>query len=130
MRPENPRKSSTSSGNRFDRPRYLLIEVAGVPPLSPRALETILGGRLSAAGTLLKFRVIRTEGAHGLVAVSHLDVPAARNAWNGPRDRPSGSVRTLRSYGTLRKGKAWILRQRTPRVVPPVRASARGPVIG
>jgi hypothetical protein len=109
MRPESPRKSSTSSGNRFDRPRYLLVEVAGVPTLSPRSLESILGGRAAAARPPFRFKVIRTEGIHGLVAVAHTDVPSARVAWNAPGPV---AVRTLRSYGTLRKGKAWIGRRR------------------
>jgi hypothetical protein len=114
MRPASPRKSSTSSGNRFERPRYLLVEVAGVPTLSPRALESMLSGRLHASGTPIPFRVIRTEGACGLVAVAHVDVPAARTAWNPSGGRPEASIRTLRSYGTLRKGKEWMVRRRTP----------------
>jgi hypothetical protein len=113
MPPESPRKSSTSSGNRFERPRYLLVEVVGVPTLSPRVLESILIRQLHEAGTPLPFRVIRTEGSHGLVAVAHLDVTRARTAWNPGNERSTGSVRTLRSYGTLRKGKEWIARRRT-----------------
>jgi len=113
MQPESPRKSSTSSGNRFDRPRYLLVEVVGVPTLSPRGLESILFGQLTSTGTPLRFKVIRTEGVHGLVAVAHLDVPMARAAWNRGNDRSPYRVRTLRSYGTLRKGKAWIVRRRS-----------------
>ncbi len=113
MPPASPRKSSTSSGNRFDRPRYLLVEVVGAPTLSPRGLESILAGHLVKAGAPIRFRVIRTEGPHGLVAVSHRDVPAARRAWNGATSGPpSAGVRTLRSYGTLRKGKIWIARRR------------------
>jgi len=112
MQPASPRKSSTSSGNRFDRPRYLLVEVVGAPTLSPRGLEALLHHHLVTAGTPFRFRVVRTEGTHGLVAVAHVDVAAARLAWNRPSEGGRAAVRTLRSYGTLRKGKAWIARDR------------------
>jgi hypothetical protein len=108
----SPRKSSTSSGNRFDRPRYLLVEVTGAPPLSARALEEILRGAsppdLPPASA--RFRVIRTLGRFGLVAVAHLDAPRFRSAWTRPSDGRSPALRTLRTYGTLRKGKEWIAR--------------------
>ncbi|MCI4367192.1 MAG: hypothetical protein L3K08_05530 [Thermoplasmata archaeon] len=86
--------------------------MVGVPTLSPRILESILVGQLASAPSRIPFRVIRTEGLHGLVAVSHRDAPAARVAWNGRSDRSPVTVRTLRSYGTLLKGKAWIARRR------------------
>ena len=103
----SPRKSSTSSGNpRFDRPRYLLVEAAGAGTLSPRALEGLLGARLAELPEPRpRFRIIRTEGAHALVAVAHTDVGRCRIVWNRPGD---ASLRTLRSYGTLRKGKSWL----------------------
>jgi len=113
----SPRKSSTSSGsNRFDRPRYLLVEVVGAPTLSPRALETALFERLPPTLAPVRPRVIRSEGAYALVAIPHTLLAAAVLAWNGPGTggRP---LRTLRTYGTLRKGKEWLARARNPRVV-------------
>jgi hypothetical protein len=108
----NPRKSSTSSGNRFDRPRYLLVEVSGAPTLSPKSLEILLVERLRTAARALPFRVIRTDGPYGLVAIPHLSLQEARGAWNGSLDGRGISLRTLRTYGTLLKGKQWLARAR------------------
>ena len=108
----SPRKSSTSSANRSPRPRYLAIEVAGEPPFAARSLEHELRRRLEGAGrSSPALKIIRLEGRRAIIRVDHLDVSAARVAWNGPNAArtPGGlSLRTLRTYGTLRKGKAWI----------------------
>ena len=116
----SPRKSSTSSGNRFERPRYLLVEAPGAGTLSPPSFEALLAARLpSAPGGRLRFRVIRSEGRHALVAVAHTEVEAARSAWNAPERPGVPGLRTLRSYGTLRKGKEWLVAHyRPPRPVP------------
>jgi hypothetical protein len=127
MPPESPRKSSTSSGNRFHRPRYLLVEVVGVPTLSPRFLEAILSERSVRSGPPIAFKIIRTEGSHGLVAVAHLDADRARGAWNGSSLHPAATVRTLRSYGTLLKGKTWLARRRTRGPGTPVLRERHGP---
>jgi hypothetical protein len=70
----------------------------------------ILAGRIpSGPEPPPRFRVIRVEGIHGLVAVEHTEVERARRAWNSTSgDAPGPGVRTLRSFGTLRKGKAWL----------------------
>jgi hypothetical protein len=104
----SPRKSSTSSGNRFDRPRYLLVEVAGLPSPSPRQLEGLLRARLGGPLGAAPFRVIRVTGPLALVAVAHTEAPAFRTAWNAPAAPGAGRLRTLRTFGTLRKGKAWL----------------------
>ena len=105
----SPRKSSTSSGNSFARPRYLLVEVAGAGTPSPRSLEALLDERsLRPPGPPLRFRLIRSEGTHGLVAVSHTDAPEARRLWNSPAVPGRPMLRTLRMFGTLRKGKLWL----------------------
>ncbi len=111
----SPRKSSTSSGNRFERPRYLLVEVAGDPPLSPRALEGLLRERLGAEAPQLPFRILRTEGRFALVSVRHTDAPRFRASWNPTMPSGPARLRTLRTYGTLRKGKAWLARSHPPR---------------
>lgn len=108
----SPRKSSTSSGNRFDRPRYLLVEVSGTGTLSPSLLERLLAARVPEPH--FRFRVIRVDGPFGLVAVEHTDAPAARTAWNGAVAPGLPSIRTLRSYGTLRKGKIWVAARLRP----------------
>ena len=110
----SPRKSSTSSGseNSFLRPRYLSVEVAGDLPHAGRLIERELLRRLEVAGVHRPtVKMIRWEGTRGLVRVPHTDARRARDAWNGSSRGPDGSVltlKTLRSYGTLRKGKAWI----------------------
>jgi hypothetical protein len=110
----SPRKSSTSSGsdNSFLRPRYLSVEVAGDLPYAGRLIERELLRRLEVAGVHRPtVRMIRWEGTRGLVRVPHTDARRARQVWNGTSRSPDGSVLTLktgRSYGTLRKGKAWI----------------------
>jgi RNase P/RNase MRP subunit POP5 len=108
----SPRKSSTSSGNPSLRPRYLGVEVAGELPLSPRSIEAELRRRLEAIGAHSpSFQIIRWEGGRGLVRVAHYDVRRAREAWNYRGPATTGgplTVRTDRTYGTLRKGKAWL----------------------
>jgi RNase P/RNase MRP subunit POP5 len=108
----SPRKSSTSSGNPIARPRYLGVEVAGEQPLSPRSIEQELRRRLEAIGAHRpNFQIIRWEAGRGLVRVAHYDVGRAREAWNYQGPGSAGqpfSVRTDRTYGTLRKGKAWL----------------------
>jgi RNase P/RNase MRP subunit POP5 len=106
------RKSSTSSGKPTLRPRYLGVEVAGEPSLSPRSVEQELRRRLEAIGAHQPtFQIIRWEAGRGLVRVAHYDVRRAREAWNYRGPGTLGqllSVRTDRTYGTLRKGKAWL----------------------
>jgi hypothetical protein len=119
----SPRKSSTSSGNLSHRPRYLAVEVAGDLPIPPRQLERELQRRASRPGRPpLDLRIIRIEGRRALVRVAHLDVASARAVWNGPATDPIAppfSLRTDRSYGTLRKGKAWLRRrERSPTSAP------------
>ncbi|MCI4360447.1 MAG: hypothetical protein L3J91_01970, partial [Thermoplasmata archaeon] len=119
----SPRKSSTSSGNPTLRPRYLGVEAAGDLPLSPRSVEQELRRRLEAIGAHAPaFQIIRWESGRGLVRVAHYDVRRAREAWNYLGPGSSGqalTLRTDRTYGTLRKGKAWLLRGRSrPRLEP------------
>lgn len=60
-------------------------------------------------------RLIRTDGRRAIVEVPHLAAPAARRAWNVPAGgvvpQPL-TLRTLRTYGTLLKAKAWLGRRR------------------
>ena len=109
----SPRKSSTSSAEPTRRPRYLGLEVVGAQPIPPRHLERELLRRLAVAGARTPdLRLIRFEGQRALVRIDHLEVARARSAWNGPASPTDGTgpigVRTLRTYGTLRKGKAWL----------------------
>ena len=125
----NPRKSSTSSGNTPLRPRYLGVEVAGEPPLSPRSVEQELRRRLEVIGAHQPtFQIIRWEAGRGLVRVAHYDVRRAREAWNYNGPGTTGlplAVRTDRTYGTLRKGKAWMNSGR--RAVDPLHRKAEPP---
>ena len=115
MPPESPRKSSTSSGNHFDRPRYLLLEVSGAATLSPRSLEPLLAQRsIGPSGVAFPFRVIRVDAPYALVAVEHTDAPAARSSWNAPGSPGGPGLKTLRSYGTLRNAKLWIAERLRP----------------
>ena len=111
----SPRKSSTSSGNPTPRPRYLGVEVAGELSSAPRAIEAELRRRLEAIGAHRPtFQIIRWEGRRGLVRVAHYDVGRARAAWNYRGPATTGAdlaIRTFRTYGTLRKGKAWLGRR-------------------
>ncbi|MCI4350347.1 MAG: hypothetical protein L3K15_02385 [Thermoplasmata archaeon] len=108
----SPRKSSTSSGNLTHRSRYLGIEVAGAPFVSPRWLERALGERLAAATSSPgRVRLIRLEGRRALVEVNHRVARLARSAWNAPMPGPTGTpvtISTAKTWGTLLKGKAWI----------------------
>ena len=112
----SPRKSSTSSGNRFERPRYLLVEVSGAGTPSPRSIEEALVRRLPTApvGAPFRFRIILSDGLHALVAVEHRDAPAARSAWNAPGGPGVPGLRTIRSYGTIRKARGWLAARRVP----------------
>ena len=108
----NPRKSSTSSANPSARPRYLGIEVTGVPTLSARWLEQVLANRLAEGiGQRPRIRVIRHEGPKAIVEVDHRLAPAARDAWNCTIHGVAPGtllIRTVRTWGTLLKGKVWI----------------------
>lgn len=125
MRPESPRKSSTSSGRApRRRARYLGVEVAGepLPSLSPARWESWLRGGL-ADPTSVPFRLVRFEGPRAIVEVGRRDVAAARAAWNGPRAvGPGLRLRTQRTWGTLLGAKAWAARTSGAR---PRDASAR-----
>jgi hypothetical protein len=108
----SPRKSSTSSGNPTHRSRYLGIEVAGAPFVSPRWLERALGERLAERNPVLgRVRLIRLEGRRALVEVDHRVARTARDVWNAPMPGPTGApvgISTARTWGTLLKGKAWL----------------------
>ncbi len=108
----SPRKSSTSSGNPSPRPRYLGVEVVGVPTFSPRGLERELARSLAEAiRAPADLKLIRFSGPRVLVRVTNRTMIAARTAWNGPLSGPSGEgirVATRRTFGTLRKGKEWL----------------------
>ncbi|HEY6238837.1 MAG TPA: hypothetical protein VIZ68_06605 [Thermoplasmata archaeon] len=87
-------------------------------PIPPRHLERELLRRLIAAGAPTPdLRLVRFEGQRALVRIDHLEVARARSAWSDPGTppTPSGSIglRTVRTYGTLRKGKAWLRSRRT-----------------
>ena len=115
----SPRKSSTSSDRPSSRPRYLAVEVAGDQPF-PAAplLERLLLQELGRPDPI--FRLIRSEGPRALLRVDHRSVGAARLAWNGPLAPAGPSLRTLLSYGTLRKGKEWLRHPRPPLRVGPL----------
>lgn len=108
----SPRKSSTSSAEPLPRPRYLGVEVAGVRPLAPRWLERELARTLAGAeGGPVDIRLIRAGTRRALVRVTNRTMIAARRAWNGALTGPTGApvdVATRRTFGTLRKGKAWL----------------------
>ena len=110
----NPRKSSTSSANSFPpRPRYLGIEVAGDPSFSSKVLERRLAAALERLGPGPRVRVIRWEPPRALVEIDHGWAARARTAWNaslgGPADGGAPvAIATRRTWGTLRKGKAWL----------------------
>jgi hypothetical protein len=122
----SPRKSSTSSANPSPRPRYLGLEVAGVPvPLIRRWLEGELARRLAVGGddaTPSTVRVIRWAGDRGLLALDVQDLPRARTAWNADLttpDRRTVRIATARTWGTLRLGKRWLDRPRSAAVAAP-----------
>ncbi|MCI4335575.1 MAG: hypothetical protein L3K17_00030 [Thermoplasmata archaeon] len=119
----SPRKSSTSSAKPSPRPRYLGVEVAG--DISPprrwieHELQRLLDG--AAGPGAHPTRVIRWEERRGLVEIEHLDLDAARRAWNCEvSGLPGGPVRltTRRTWGTLRKGKDWLRRLVPPEAAP------------
>lgn len=122
-----PRKRSTSSGNPtppLPRPRYLGIEVAGVPLPSPRGVEMFLRRVPLGDGPAFPIRVVRVEHRRAIVEVPHTAVARARDAWNRSLEGlglPWGELRSVRTWGTLLKAKAWL---RTPTVS---RAEARTP---
>lgn len=108
----SPRKSSTSSARTpFERPRYLGLEAEGepFPPLSPPLWEAWLRSALGRAhASDLRFRLVRSERTRAIVAVSHLDAPRARRAWNAEvGDGQTFRIRTVRTWGTLVGAKAW-----------------------
>jgi len=85
--------------------------VAGDQPVPPPRFESELRRRLTElAGPDPLFKVVRFDGSRGLVRVGHRSVPAARQAWNALGGSPGAALplHTARSYGTLRKGKAWM----------------------
>jgi len=112
----SPRKSSTSSGKATPfptrRPRYLGLEVVGelLPPLSPRAWESLLADRWTATGEPSpRFRLIRSEGRRAIVEVDHLLAARARAAWSGATRAPGvPTLVSFRTWGTLVGAKAWI----------------------
>jgi hypothetical protein len=86
--------------------------------VSPRWLERALGDRLAASTAPgVRVRLIRLEGRRALIEVDHRAALLARTAWNGPIPGPGGSpvgVSTVRTWGTLVKGKAWLRRPPRP----------------
>ncbi|MCI4339751.1 MAG: hypothetical protein L3J73_00575 [Thermoplasmata archaeon] len=92
--------------------------MAGELTFSPRSIEAELRRRLEAIGAHRPtFQIIRWEGGRGLVRVANYDVGRAREAWNYRGPGTSGqslSLRTDRTYGTLRKGKVWLSGPRVP----------------
>jgi hypothetical protein len=110
----SPRKSSTSSGKRppRSRPRYLGLEVAGeqLPPPSPRWWEAALRRTLDASSARGWFRIVRADGYRAIVEVDQLRALGARAAWTVELDdaRPGVSLRTRKTWGTLRGAKAWL----------------------
>jgi hypothetical protein len=113
----SPKKSSISSGNALSRPRYLGIEVAGDPFLSPRLLERWLTERLDQGTFVPKLKVVRVEGRRALVNVPHTWALRARRLWTGQWTATDGTrleVRTHRTWGTLVGGKDWLRRPVAP----------------
>jgi hypothetical protein len=113
MRAESPRKSSTSSARpRRARARYLGVEVAGEPVLSPASWAATLRDALSSAGaSRVAFRVVRSDGARAVARVDRADAPVALRAWNGrlTPERGGLGLRTVRTWGTLVGAKAWLV---------------------
>jgi hypothetical protein len=69
--------------------------------------------RVDPIGASVKMRLVRAEARQAIAEVPHTALPLARRAWNGSLTLPSGAtvaVVTLRTYGTLRKGKEWLRR--------------------
>ncbi|MCI4317274.1 MAG: hypothetical protein L3J96_01930, partial [Thermoplasmata archaeon] len=57
-----------------------------------------------------RMRVIRAEGKRAIVEVPHLLAGKARAAWTGKWTTVQGvalQASTIRTFGTLRKGKEW-----------------------
>jgi hypothetical protein len=110
----SPRKSSTSSAEPVERPRYLGLEVAGVAFVPRPWLERALREALPPApvdSRARQPRIIRLERGRALVEVGHRWAAVARKAWNGPVTGPQGGpieLSTRRSWGTLRGAKIWL----------------------
>jgi hypothetical protein len=84
-----------------------------VPHLSARELEGVLSALRPGPTDRYPFRIIRTEGPYALVAVPHTTLAEVRAAWNAPASQHQRfGLRTIRTYGTLRKGKLWIAHRR------------------
>jgi len=96
------------------RPRYLGIEVAGqpVPRLSPAAWHDLLQHRWRAhAEPTQQFRIIRVAPTRALVEVDQRTLALGRTAWNAvivADGERSYRVATVRAWGTLVSGKAWL----------------------
>jgi RNase P/RNase MRP subunit POP5 len=110
----SPRKSSTSSAEPVERPRYLGLEVAGVAFVPRPWLERALRDALPPALEDHRYRrprIVRLERSRAVVEVGHRWAAVARKAWNGPMTGPQGSpveVSTRRTWGTLRGAKVWL----------------------
>ncbi|MGI0066809.1 MAG: hypothetical protein ACREB9_00055 [Thermoplasmata archaeon] len=108
----SPKKSSTSSGKRTtSRPRYLGIEVVGgpFPSDSPAAWHDLLAESGGIECSLLKFRVVRSQGPRAIVAVDQFALGSARQRWNRAQPGSLGlTLRTLKTWGTLVGAKAWL----------------------
>ncbi len=118
MPPASPRKSSTSSGRRASRRRYLGVELQGEPVRLPS-----LGGWEALLRTTLegvtpgpvRFRVIRSSATRAVVEVDAGMASLARRGWNGATG-PDASLRlrTYRTWGTLVGARGWIAADRPP----------------
>jgi hypothetical protein len=106
----SPRKSSTSSGKRTVRRRYLGLELPGepFPPPPARWWEAVLRRRFDRAAVPGRFRLIRTDGYRAVAEVDQLRAAAARAAWNAPATDGDAAVVTRRTWGTLRRAKRWL----------------------
>ena len=117
------------TAQRPTRSRYVGVEVEGGEPPSIRELGHLLALRLAGGpqrglpAPLPWLRVVRAQGPRAIVEIAHTDLASARTAWNGPLSEapePRGppalgargrlSVRTRRTWGTLKDAKLWLAR--------------------
>jgi RNase P/RNase MRP subunit POP5 len=86
------------------------VELLG-EPIPPRRLEFVLRSAIPAGTLQFAPRVLRAQGIRAIVEVEHADAARARAAWNATL-RPPGTlpitVRTHRTWGTVRGGRAWV----------------------
>ncbi len=100
----------------IERKRYLGVIFPETLPV-PGGLAGLLGSRLSSAGPV-RIRIVRARGGHAIVEVPHTALPRVRESWNDPP-----SLRTVGTWGTLRKAKSWLAAQPGRPWPPPRRRS-------